>query len=307
MTCSVWNGGLRDWTGTRDDDGFREYSLKLLIYADSAMDGPQQAMNAAGTPTIGSFWNFGNDSDPWAFCLPSMTTRRHPQIKEGDPGYWWINEYKFSTKPRTKRCQDTSIENPLEEPPKISGNFSKTTRPLRKDRDGNIPQSSSHEPITGIEKDKGMPRVSIEINDAGLGLNVFSQFVDTVNDAPLWGVPAGGVKLSDVSFSRQLYGTCNFYYTKRFEFEIDMDGWSMKDIADRGYKHYLVDVYGGEKANPDNFFVIRDKKGAIPPHPTMLKDGEINPDPAGDPQFIPELFPYPEANFLLLGIPSSLE
>jgi hypothetical protein len=45
--------------------------------------------------------------------------------------------------------------------------------------------------------------------------------VNTVNGSILWGCPVRTVKLTNAPWSRKVYGTCNFYYTRVFEFEVD--------------------------------------------------------------------------------------
>lgn len=301
MTAAIYNGGRIDWSGDRDDEGHREYSLTMLVVCTDPLDGPAVVMSATGLPAIGDFWIYGNDIDLWAYCYPSAKIRRH-QPKGGEKGYWWTVEYKFSTKP-LNRCQDESIEDPLDEPDRISGSFTKYEKELRKDRHGDPVLSSSHEAITGLKRDQNRPRVIIEQNVADLGLSDFSQMVDTVNDSTLWGLDPRCVKLSDVSWERKLYGTCNFYYTRRLEFDIQYDTFDLSDVADMGYTQWNGK---GDRRNPKNYEMMKDAKLNNTAKPLMLKDGIRNPDPAGDPQFIPTVEMYNESNFLSLGIPTSL-
>ena len=118
-----------------------------------------------------------------------------------------------------KRCNTTSIENPLAEPQKVSGTFIKYTRELVWDKDGDLLIYSSHEPIKGgdVEFDRNRPSVRVEQNVSGLGLATFAAMVDTLNDATLWGLVARCIKLDNVSWERKLYGVCTYYYTRIFD------------------------------------------------------------------------------------------
>lgn len=221
MSASV-SGTMLVWGGKRDSDGYREFTVSHRVKTTNLLDGPYTVMHAFGLPAIGSTWHFGNDLDVWAFCYPDMEVKRHSTIAEGEKGYWWQVDQKFSTKPLS-RCQDNQVEDPILEPQKVSGNFGKFTIEAVYDRNGHLLKSSSHEQIRGrqVEFDNNKPSVTIEQNVANLGLNTFSQMIDTVNDAPMWGLPARCIKLSNAPWARKYYGKCNIYYTRTFEFDID--------------------------------------------------------------------------------------
>ena len=235
MSAAV-HGTMLVWGGKRDQDGFREFTVSHRVKTTDLLDGPYTVMFASGLPAIGSVWNFGNDLDVWAFCYPDMDVKRHPTIAEGEKGYWWQVDQKFSTKPLS-RCQDTQVEDPLLEPQKVSGNFGKFTIEAVYDRFGNLLKSSSHEQLRGrqVEFDNNKPSVTIEQNVASLGLSTFAQMIDTVNDAPMWGLPARCVKLSNAPWSRKVYGQCHYYYTRTFEFDIDYNTFDRSSL-DEGTK-----------------------------------------------------------------------
>lgn len=310
MSASVLHTDARVvWGGTRDEEGHRTFKIVHQVKCTSENDGPYTVMNATGLPTIGSAWTFGNDFDLWAFCTPEMKVRRHPDYKRGEPAVWWYVEQTFSTVPQ-ERCADTQIENPLDEPDKISGSFSKFTREAQQDRNGDLILSSSHEPITGVERDDNRPTVVVEQNISDLGLDTFSAMVDTVNDAGLWGLPARTIKLSNVSWERHIYGTCFFYYTRRLEFEVDFDTFDRDDIADRGFKEFNPNIADNpiNRANPANYVHIKDPNDENVSTPQMLDgNGSLNNDPVNNPKFLaPAVELYNESNFLTLGIPTSL-
>ena len=211
MTATLNSAGPRTWGGDRDEEGHRTYRVEHLVETDNHLDGPQIVMNTPGLPVIGSFWSFGNDIDSWAFCYPDMKVTILKE-KEGDKNFHWRVGQKFSTRP-LKRCQDETVEDPLLEPQKISGNFVKYTKEASQDRFGNMIKNSAHEIYRGpqVEFDHNRPTVRVEQNEPLLGLETFTEMVDTVNDTTLWGLTKRKIKLSDVSWERKVHGVCDFY------------------------------------------------------------------------------------------------
>lgn len=309
------NKGRIDWSLTRDQEGHRDYKLRSLIVTTDLADGPKTAFLAAGNPAVGAIWSYGNDSDPWAFCWP---TANITPIVVKEPGYWWILENLFTTRP-LKRCQDSQIENPLAEPQGLSGSFVKYTRELERDRFGRLVLSSSHERIRGLEVDANRPSVVVEQNVSALGIGTFAAMVDHVNDATLWGLPPRTVKLSNVTWSQKLYGTCTYYYTRRFEFDIRYETFDFIDIADTGFRKFDKKRFADteeNRADPTKFVLAKDGLGGNPPQKILL-DG--NGDPLTitgpltgtggfsiTPVFLNPIQAYGEVNMLALGIPTSL-
>lgn len=229
-----------DWSMTRDSEGFRDYEVIHRVRTTAVTDGPATVMNTPGLPRPGlSFWNFGNDIDGWAYCRPDMRVTVF-QPKKGEASTEWLVKQIFSNRPQN-RCQDTSIEDPLLEPPKVSGGFAKYTEEIRTtyaslgdattDEDQIALKTSSHEPLP-VTLPLGKPTVRIELNTGYLQLGTFSNMVNTVNDRNLWGLSKRKIRLTDVTWERKQYGACNFYYTRIFDFEVDFA------TVDRTYPDY---------------------------------------------------------------------
>ena len=308
--------GPIDWNMARDEEGHRTYSISFLVQTTDTDDDPATVMNASGAPAIGSTWAYGNGIDLWAFCWPTLKVERYKAL-EGDPHTKWKSTYTFSTKP-LRRCQDNSIENPINEPFDISGSFVKYTKKVEKDRNGDTITTTSNETIQ-LEKDANRHQLKISYNSPTLNLSIITAQIDTINDNGIWGLPAKTAKFSDFSWSRKLYGTCTFYYTLSFSFDIKYEGWDVDDALNAGWmvrkgswvydagtsKHTWTPAAGALVANGD---VIRfeDHKGVPIPHKWPLNDdGDPIFDPA-DHQFIdPAIELYDESNFLTLGVPST--
>lgn len=326
MVAAILDGQMK-WSGDRDEEGHRTYKITHRVEA-AFTDGPWNVMNATGLPLVGSYWNFDGDSDPWAFCYPTMKVT--PEINDGEKNKYWRVEQTFSTKP-LNRCQDESIEDPLLEPQKVSGSFVKYTQEATRDRFGQSIVNSAHEHYRGprVEFDHNRPTVRIEQNVASLGLDTFSQLIDHVNDSPMWGLPARTVKLSNVSWERKLHGICNFYYTRIFDFDINYFTFDRKvpdegtkvlhghwasqdDTGTGGETGWVLDNINGSPPDPNNpqhFDRFKDRRGE---NARTLLDGAGKPLEGSamgtggttDP-IVFTIEYYPESNLLALGVPTS--
>ena len=287
------------WGLTRDKEGHRDYKIKQRVRTTDSDDGPATVLSTPGLPLIGAPWAYGNDSDPWAFCWPTLTiTKDGPKEEKGT---FWIVENTFSTKPLS-RCQDESIEDPLLEPDRVSGSFVKRMKEAIKDRHGDPIQSSSHERFRGkmVEVNDDRHSVSVEQNIADLDLDVSTSMQGTVNDATLWGLAPRKILLANVSWSRKLYGVCTFYYTRTLDFEIDFDTFN-RVIPDWGTK-VLAPL--GNQYNPADFVMVKDLLDENAPDRVPL-DGAGNMVAAGANPFEHVFEIEDESNFLLLGVPTS--
>lgn len=292
-----------DWSLQRDEEGHRTYEITFQVETSDTLDGPQTVLTAPGLPLPGASWAYGNDDDPWAFVYP--TARVRPRYTPNEPHTLWLAEFTFSTKP-LKRCQDSTIENPLDEPPKLSGSFVKYTKQIQYDRFGNLLLSSSREPISGQETefDDNRPTVRISMNEPDLPLALIADYVDKVNDSTLWGLGARRIKLSNVSWTRQLYGVCNFYFTIDYEFDVNFATFD-KVAADLGFRYLAAGANLTDPETPGKWEQVADAKGNRETKPVFL-DGAGNraANPAAAGSIL--VSHYEGRNLLNLGIPASL-
>lgn len=257
--------GARTWSMTRDAEGHRNYTIKFQAKTTSPLDGPAIVMQTPGLFYPGAVWSVDNDYDPWAWCRPDMQIT--PMV-EDEPNLHWEIVQTFSTRfpdgIRFQRCNDFNIEDPLLEPQRVSGSFVKYSKEATHDRFGRAILTSSLEQVRGqqVEFDENSRTVSIEQNVPLLQMNIFDPMVDTLNHYPLWGMPPRTIKLSNVSWDVKYYGVCYKYYTRKFEFEVNSNGFD-RLINDEGNK-VLNGHWNSAIPNVPRAWVLDNINGAAP-------------------------------------------
>lgn len=312
MAASVIDG-QHSWNVKLDEKGHRDYTITFKIRCLKT-DGPYALLSAAGAPTIGSWWYFDGDADPWAFCTPE--TMFEPAL-EGEPNTIWLATYYFTTRPQS-RCQDQSITDPMLEPYQISGSFVRKQLVLRTNRAGAVIRQPNFETVKGLTSDASNATVTISANVWALNLPIWTAQLNSVNDATLWGMAVDCVKFSGASWERKLYGLCNLYYTLKFEFEINPETHAIRDVVQQGIKVrkgawnnaappvWVPDV-NANKNNPASFEPFKNHLNQIVTTETLLDDqGDPDQRVGFEPETLPAIHPYSRSNLLRLGIPSTL-
>jgi hypothetical protein len=244
--------GQREWKGRREDDGNYTFQVTHRVLCNPG-EGPYAALTAEGLPQPGDMWKFNIDPATgaageqmiWAYC--GMGSDAEQQTGDGSPGkvnasYWDVNQ-AFSTRP-PERQQPAG--DPLLEPQKVTGSFTRTSKEALNDRFGTPITNSAWERFHGqqVEFDSGYAVVNIEQNVAELNLPALAAAYQTVNGLPLWGMPKRTIKLSGVSWDPHDYTrpdpitgapTPARYYTRKFEFEVNWEGWD-RDLLDEANK-----------------------------------------------------------------------
>ncbi len=271
--------GVISVSGKRDKEGFRNYSVKHLVKC-SVFDGPANVMQTPGLPLYGTIWLFSDDIDVWAWAGLERDVDIHEE-KEGDPSEYYVVTTPFTSKPDNKYCKDQQIDDPLLQPPKISGAFVEYNREAARDRFGRAIKYSSHEPVRGQQNEweEGNPTVKIEMNVSILALGLLCQLNNAVNSSELWGVQARCIKCKVRGWEKKFYGVCYAYYTVTLEFEINWDGWD-RNVLDEGNK-----VLKGHWSPITGEWVLdfMDLAGTILPNPSNPSHFIQATDTAGNP------------------------
>jgi hypothetical protein len=185
----------------------------------------------------------------------------------------------YTTKPperNVRRCQDTQVESPLLEPPKVKIGYRGTKKQATHDRFGVQVKNSGHQQIRGaaVEFDEFVTTITIEQNLAVYNVRFHSAFQNRVNDSPIYGMPARTVLVKSVEAEERYYGLCYKYYARKIELEINEKGFDrdildessmvLKGKWDKDTRVWTVGTVNGEPANPSNplhFDRMLDAKG----------------------------------------------
>ena len=215
-------------------DWHREYTSIYQVITDDLGDGPITATNASGIPTYGTSYLWVNDSDPWAFAISATAD----VVNEKDTSRVWRVTINHSTQPRL-RCADTQRENPLDEPPILSGSFVQFTKPAEQDKDGKPIVNTADAPfVPAVEINDSRDSLIVEVNTANINLRQRAEARDKVNSGTIWGLGPREVLLKQWSWRVMSYGVCNQFINHRYEFEINADKWNHK-LLNAGYREKL--------------------------------------------------------------------
>jgi hypothetical protein len=212
-------GTFKTWSCNQDENGYRDYKITFLIQADVSY-GPAQVLSCPGLPVVGSVWDFASDLDEFVYCKLNQNAK--PIVADG-PDLWWEVEFLFSNRPDLQKCESLQFTDPFLQCPRISGHSTKRTREATLDVLGNQIVNSAFEQIRGPhnEWDQSRTGVRIEMNTDAETVALAISYLDTVNDAILWGQDERCVKLSNVTWDKKYYGACQIYFSLILDFDIE--------------------------------------------------------------------------------------
>lgn len=281
------HGGPRTMDCGRDSEGYRTYKVSHLVEVvagTSVYEGPASALRCPGLPTFGAAWAFGADLDVWAWCRWDASVKPHGTSEDRGPPRFYSVEQTFSSKPpegkEGKKCQDTQVEDPLLQPPKLSGSFVSKSVEATHDRYGRPIQYSSFETIRGsqVEFEDNLPVVKIEQNVLDLELPLVTSMRRSVNDRTLWGVPKRCVRLKSFTWSQNFYGVCYRYYTRNFEWEVNWDTFD-RDVLNES--QLVLSGHWNQAAGTDEW--VLENIGGVAPDPLNPRHYNRYLDRAGQP------------------------
>ena len=302
--------GPVDWGTSRDREGYREYDLTWLIevtnqYSPSlAITDPADISETAGLPTIGSSWSdlsWITGSDAAAWCTPEYEIRPYGVIQGEAPTFYTYKSI-YSTRP-FKKCSESNFQNPLFEPPEISGSWVDKKFYPYVDRDGNWYVTRAGERLEGsiTETDDSDWELNISFNSLALPLDLINDLRHHLNISPMWGLPVATIKFSKYSFSRKFYGRCFPYYNNSMGFSIRPD-WNQY-IPETSEMEL---VPGGNPQNPKHWIRRKDVFAENVPRLQLDTAGLPFVDPNTQTMSVLTRKPYFLGNLFLLGVPSSL-
>lgn len=208
-----------------DEKFHRTYTSRYQVITDR-LDGPLIAADSNGIPTYGyPFQWMGGNFDYWAFCK-SADVQMEGRIKDGTGNErikWIVTSTHSSVPSDGSNDNQTPRDNPLEDPPVISGTFNSSTTDAYRDKDENEIRNSAlglYNPTP--QKDIRVDTLKISYNSANIDLGFRAQYMNeaVVNSDTIWGLQARQAKLVRWDY-QVLYAGINMSYIKNnFEFHI---------------------------------------------------------------------------------------
>jgi hypothetical protein len=286
--CDFINHGPTNLSCNTDNEDHTTYKVTYHIQSSTPV-GPRAIKDLSGTldlPQPGDIYAIVNlgEMDQWAWCTNEVEIE--PKV-EAEPPYHWLATYTFTSQLQD-RCNGEHRTDPVLEAPRISGSFVKYTEEAVVDLYGKPILNSAHERMRGpqVEFDVSRPTIRIEKFFHDPNLELLNLYKDSVNDAPLWGLPARTIKLSNISFDKQFYSYCQDVWKVTLEFDINKNTWD-RTILDEGTKVLhgkynqqgeweLIDIDGAppNPANPSHYDRFVDKQYNAT---TVILDGNGKP------------------------------
>ena len=289
----------------RDKESHRTYTVDWLVETDDVTDGPINILAATGLPQPGDYYEFYGEYDHWATCKWDMDVQLMHQDQGRGSTAWKVTQ-RFSTKSDGKERQQQR-DNPLNEPPEISGGWNQVARKRHFDKDNKAITNSSKEPITSddvLTRNIAQPTVDITMNLPDLPLSIIATAINRVNQTAMWGLGPRHVRLYNCPWSRKIMTNGFMYYSVTYQFECSFESWDIP-FLDQGFKEYVGPEERTEKqvANPLNYSM---PEGVDQDEEPFLLNGEGGRLADGeDVVFIkPQI--DSEFNFFALGIPTRL-
>lgn len=224
------------------DDFHIDYESVYEVITNAKTDGPITARQSVGIPAYREPYRWFGDVNNWAFCNGLETSLREVDKTKK---VWRI---KVTHSTRATSRDNTPRENPLDEPPELSGSFVEGSRIVYKDKDGAfIRNSAGQQFVGGLEQPEGYDTLSYKVNTATIDLALRASLANKVNSAALWGLPARCVWFKQWQWVVRYFGNEDFVAnTMEFYIRPANDPWN-EELLDEGDWHY-VDAGGGVPA-----------------------------------------------------------
>lgn len=202
-----------------------------MVIADRT-DGPLAVANNSGIPAYGSSYSYESETDLWAFAESIDVDPNPLRINhKGQQRYKWLIKMTHSSIPSDHSPND-SRENPLDDPPVVSGSFLRRTRPTNRDRNGNrIENTASDSYIPRVEREDALDTLRLEFNTATLNLSTRAQYIGKVNSDSIWGLQKRQAKMTRWDYQVLYAGTFLAYIRHSMEFEISFEQHPTENVC----------------------------------------------------------------------------
>ncbi len=276
--------------GGTDTEGNRTYIVTAQVKTNDRGDASIIVIAGLGLD-LTSFYAFGNESDPGAF----FTSARAVPKKRKESLTVWTVTINYSSKAKDK-VNVTQVDDPLDEPPQISGSFVEYLKIVEKDQANVIVANTVGDVFDPPVMDEdGRPTIVILKNFAECNLPLYGDYFGAVNLDPFFGLGVRTCRLAGITWGQKYRGSGVPYYPITMTFEIKKDTWDLS-ILNRGY----AELDGGV------WKVVADDKNKAFNKQVNL-DAAGKKIPPGSPGYfiVPKFRIKDERPFSVLNIPTS--
>ena len=216
--------------GGVDAEGTTTYTNVYHVYTDDKDDAANTARGSAavalGLPDYNDSWAWGNDSN--AYALAKTRNAVLSEISDNTPYYRkWTVTIGYTTAGQSRdpaggggsgSGSEEGVQDPLQEPWKLSGSYIQTTRRTSVDKNGANVTNSADEPIL-FDVPSGYDSLIMTGNTATLSLTTRARSVTKCNSTAMWGLAIRQVYLNQWSWDIAYRGTTP-YIVNRLEWWI---------------------------------------------------------------------------------------
>lgn len=240
-------------SSTQNAQGLPESTASRVfrVVVNSRTDGARVAERATGVPTIGSAYE--------DMACKSITA----EATDDSQLVWDVTaEYSSFAWPDS----DPRVSgNPLLRRPVVAWDGQYISEPVNEDALGAAIENSAHDPFDpGLEEDFPIRVLTITANMIAYDDSTYASALNTVNTDTFMGIPAGQLRLFNVSASEQ-YENGMSYWAVTFTFHRRVGGWLRRVIdqgfhcLDTGNRKRIVDAAGDPVSTP----VFLDGSGGV--------------------------------------------
>jgi hypothetical protein len=203
------------------DDKFHRNYVSTYHVCIPHWAGPFSAVQAVGIPAYGSNYTWGADFDLWAFAT-SYSAGFDPDENCVVSGIKCHKYEVIVTHTTTPTDYPSGIlrDDPITYPPRISGSFANFSVPAYRDKDDAPVVNTATELFDNTpEIEDSHDTLNLEFVTPTINLAQRSDFRNSVNSEPIWGLGIRQVKLISWTYKILWYGATP-YVMHNFEFHI---------------------------------------------------------------------------------------
>lgn len=243
-------------TGREGDDDLetnRRHRRTFRALTDHAEDGSFVVLSYVEVPQLNDpyFYHDEETGEDVIDALSVAIARRCRNDDENNPRHWII-EVDYA-----------GIDDPVSVPAEVDISPTRYQKALVDDVNGEPVVNAAGDPFAdGITVDRTRFTIVIEQNVESFPITTMATYQDTLNEQAFMGLAPGTCKLALGAKRIRRAGTLVFYYRRRAEIDVDLNGWKIKP-RNAGFRAIMEE--GG-----DPVVIIDAKTGAKPTTPVLL-------------------------------------